>query len=378
MHSRIPALLTVSFQGNVRATAGTVKDTLRDILRLHEEERESSTEEQVMSPSSSAVFPPEKTTNPAPKRDAYRNKGEKRKLPKTAEKSKRRKITEGDDENDNVTEDVDVVGKEQEEDIEVDEVVQQKRGISCKFCKREFKYTKSLKEHVKNEHGRAKRFKCYICDREFDKNSNLKRHIDNHQRKATKTCAICQQSFVLTKELRTHVFREHTERKCNKCNFKGIPKLYRQHMKTHEPTKFHGHKALNNICALCGAEIKTHGGWFKHMKMHHKDIDTDGVTEEGGEGHDDSQEREEEEHADNQKSEEEGYDDSKESEGEEHADSQESEKEGHDDIQESEEEESRLNTSDEESTMVNLNESDILRYSIEPEIEENVLDFTQF
>ena len=103
------------------------------------------------------------------------------------------------------------------------------------------------------------------------------------------------------------------------------------------------------------------------MKMHHKDIDTDGVTEEGGEGHDDSQEREEEEHADNQKSEEEGYDDSKESEGEEHADSQESEKEGHDDIQESEEEESRLNTSDEESTMVNLNESDILRYSIEPE-----------
>ena len=169
----------------------------------------------------------------------------------------------------------------------------------CKFCNKEYRSTKSLKEHTESVHeGKTRnctidncdftatrrdhlRFhirsahfneqtQCNLCDYQAKHKGHLTEHVLNvHDEGATYNCSIQNCDFTANKRrsLRIHINSVHLNHwhSCNLCDYKSA-------MKSHltEHIKYMHIKIEDEICTECNKSVQKRY-LTKHMRRFHSD-----------------------------------------------------------------------------------------------------------
>lgn len=135
----------------------------------------------------------------------------------------------------------------------------------CKFCDNSYSTIQTVRHHVKNKHChdynrikataedkiRKRKLKCHICKKKFKNTNILQEHIQIHGiNEIQKSCFLCHATFDKDTELLTHISNKHESVKtklhyCFKCGY-STSKL--SHFKQHERT----HSLNSHIkCSYC-------------------------------------------------------------------------------------------------------------------------------
>ncbi|XP_035828141.1 zinc finger protein 91 [Aplysia californica] len=143
------------------------------------------------------------------------------------------------------------------------------RPYTCRFCPKSFAGRLTLRRHI-STHLNMPLFICDLCGKEFKRNSHLLKHIRQHdfEKKGEKhTCSVCKAWFYTPEELARHMKR-HGERNF-KCTWPGCHWTFvlsgelKSHMFTHTGEKKY-------LCDMCGFGAPTRTRLRRHVKSHEK------------------------------------------------------------------------------------------------------------
>ncbi|KAK0044044.1 zinc finger protein 91 [Biomphalaria pfeifferi] len=143
------------------------------------------------------------------------------------------------------------------------------RPYICRFCSKGFAGRLTLRRHI-SSHLNMPMFMCDTCGREFKRNSHLIKHLRQHvsEKKGEKhTCDVCQAWFFTPEELSRHMKR-HGDRNY-KCTWPGCQWTFvlsselKSHMFTHTGEKKY-------LCDICGFGAPTKTRLRRHEKIHDK------------------------------------------------------------------------------------------------------------
>lgn len=109
-----------------------------------------------------------------------------------------------------------------------------RRELKCSLCDREYKTTKSLKDHMNKSHENGGKFVCSMCNNKFDTKFLLTQHMktkncvssqnENSKGKRKIKCKFCAVTFEKQTALTLHSRREHYDAvykiKCPNCDKK--------------------------------------------------------------------------------------------------------------------------------------------------------------
>ncbi|XP_073831434.1 uncharacterized protein [Musca autumnalis] len=133
----------------------------------------------------------------------------------------------------------------------------------CPHCGKKCKSASSLSQHV-NIHLNLKKYECPLCPKRFNNSTNRSRHMIRHRDERPFVCDMCGSSFKRANSLQMHK-KTHTGEKpfkCEKCDksFTAIGHM-RSHMLTHTGEKPHK-------CEYCELAYAKKGDLTKHLRKH--------------------------------------------------------------------------------------------------------------
>ncbi|KAF9409780.1 hypothetical protein HW555_010945 [Spodoptera exigua] len=170
------------------------------------------------------------------------------------------------------------------EDIWYKKIDSQGRYI-CKFCDNFYSTIQTVRHHVKTKHTnewdhiknngklklRRRKLKCHICKKLFKNTMNLQEHIKCHGvDNILKSCFICHATFNNETEILLHLANEHesVKRRLHYCNVCGYSTPKMSHFKQHENT----HLAKKQIECLHCDYVTYHPSNMKiHERIHSND-----------------------------------------------------------------------------------------------------------
>ncbi|XP_063697986.1 zinc finger protein 227-like [Culicoides brevitarsis] len=121
--------------------------------------------------------------------------------------------------------------------LHIQQTHERKLNFKCDICKKGFRRTRDLQDHLALKHLEKELYKCSICDISVSSKGHLKRHITSvHERKVVGKCEICAKTFI-------HM------------------NTFRSHLKKHEKIEYF-------ICDLCKRSFSEKGNLRRHMKIH--------------------------------------------------------------------------------------------------------------
>lgn len=184
--------------------------------------------------------------------------------------------------------------------LEISQVIYTKPAFSCKECRKKFRFQKSYKKHLINEHSKSPNsvacdkcdvrcpnkeilaehiqnvhdrnlYLCPHCKKEFVRYSHVLRHLAQSgcdgQRVSHYACEICDSTFSRKDNLSVHIRLQHIFRKdfmCKFCSFttKNFSKLVNHWHKNHSETPD------QYQCHDCGKWIGSRAAMTKHQEIH--------------------------------------------------------------------------------------------------------------
>uniref|UniRef100_A0A3B4AUW8 C2H2-type domain-containing protein n=1 Tax=Periophthalmus magnuspinnatus TaxID=409849 RepID=A0A3B4AUW8_9GOBI len=102
------------------------------------------------------------------------------------------------------------------QDYQDDSEDNSKRVHRCNWCKKGFKKSSHLKQHVRSHTG-EKPFRCHLCGRSFVSAGVLKAHLNTHTGVKPFKCNVCDATFTTNGSLSRHMITHIKSYKCSIC-----------------------------------------------------------------------------------------------------------------------------------------------------------------
>ena len=151
-----------------------------------------------------------------------------------------------------------------------------KDDLSCKLCKKTFKVTQRLRDHIRLKHLKKTAHYCEPCDKYYSDAGSLKKHnAEHHDEEGTEWgCNSCDMRFPTQAKLRKHL--PVHQGKTYSCQFCGVTNwTHPQGVKDHErtctqnPDYKPGDKANKSYCRICGKGYLQHRSLLRHLREKH-------------------------------------------------------------------------------------------------------------
>lgn len=163
---------------------------------------------------------------------------------------------------------------------------------SCNICTTTFELERSLKFHIKSNHGKGscvcpdckKSFKketglaahikvhqpriCVGCDKKFSNRTCFKNHICTNPKTyySRFVCDYCGKEYNLKCVLKAHIELKHLKGKEHQCHVCGKKFNSRAFLLEHDNT--HNKVVDRYVCEICDLKYSTRRGYQRHMKKH--------------------------------------------------------------------------------------------------------------
>ena len=140
----------------------------------------------------------------------------------------------------------------------------------CEHCGKLISSKGGLKEHIMSVHENLKNFACDVCGKFYKSVRKLNEHkktVHISQSEMKNICNFCGYASSTASLLKSHIFRNHTERtrdfQCNLCEkaFYEVKMLNLHKKRVHEGLR-------NYICKICGKTFKQD----HHLKNHTRGV----------------------------------------------------------------------------------------------------------
>ncbi|KAJ8682175.1 hypothetical protein QAD02_017967, partial [Eretmocerus hayati] len=137
------------------------------------------------------------------------------------------------------------------------------RRFPCDMCKRKFRDSLALKNHIEKVHSRNDRSQCHLCHKSYSTKSNLSTHLKVHSAEEIFPCKICKSKFPTESILLKHMRQNHHKNSldckiCGKrCSSKSILKIH---------IAAHGREKVS--CKICSKSFRDTDLLVKHEESH--------------------------------------------------------------------------------------------------------------
>ena len=149
-------------------------------------------------------------------------------------------------------------------DLRIHNKENQTKNEKCLLCDYSFEFASQLQKHIKESHQNDRPFPCTSCKKNFKRSAHLKEHLVLHSGNKPYKCEHCEDSFASETSLRLHNMI-HTNVKPHKCDVCGKGFRQRHHLKTHQMIHS-GEKPFQ--CSKCGKSFRDKGDLKKHQIVH--------------------------------------------------------------------------------------------------------------
>lgn len=143
------------------------------------------------------------------------------------------------------------------------------KPFSCGICLQRFAYQTEVKQHQKEEHEAQKRFPCTVCGQKFTRKSQITMHMRSHTNERPYDCSVCHAAFSKRTNMVRHMMK-HTAKDsgdlpycCSVCDksFRWETSL-KVHLNTHSKVRLFK-------CEYCEKDYSSISGLRKHALVHH-------------------------------------------------------------------------------------------------------------
>ena len=152
----------------------------------------------------------------------------------------------------------------------------------CKSCGKSYVKIISLMKHIEKKHPAevGDRFRCPVCKKKMKTKATLKQHMKTHKDKVVFQCGECSEVLHSEYKLSLHKKKQHEEKVCDKCAFRGTGK----EVEIHQHNKHRsGNQTVNETCPKCAKVFKSRSGWWAHKRAHSKLLNLEERTVKGDE-----------------------------------------------------------------------------------------------
>jgi len=137
------------------------------------------------------------------------------------------------------------------------------KAYKCELCPHATSTTAALKLHVKNIHLKDQEFECALCKYQTNMNIKLRKHIANFH---NLSCHLCSLKFTTQEEVKQHYREKHMKakkfKKCPDCDFKSM-----------YSNRFYEHvRNMHSFeCQQCSKKMGSRDEYTKHNRTYHPD-----------------------------------------------------------------------------------------------------------
>ena len=133
----------------------------------------------------------------------------------------------------------------------------------CKYCKKVFPFSSTLKVHTRSHMGLMP-YKCMLCDYASADKSTLVRHMRTHSGERPYACKVCDFAFTTKANCERHVRKRHHKN----------TKEEAEEVIIHNPTPKHDNENKYSspctVCKICDRDFKFFRDLQNHLRVHEK------------------------------------------------------------------------------------------------------------
>lgn len=170
------------------------------------------------------------------------------------------------------------------------------KSVKCPLCSSKFSTNILLRAHMRRIHdaGADSKLVCKFCNKELKDKRNLREHLKLHTGDLPYACMICSKAFSTHSKLTFHLeVHNKVQKQCPKCNTKFVhERSYRLHMQAQcvgrrRRAKIENQKrnaenyTMNYDCTICGRQYRYQESLYIHIKTNHGGVDVDFDVEAG-------------------------------------------------------------------------------------------------
>ncbi|XP_783939.4 ras-responsive element-binding protein 1 isoform X2 [Strongylocentrotus purpuratus] len=151
----------------------------------------------------------------------------------------------------------------EEEPCDLSNANKKKGTHTCKYCKKVFPFSSTLKVHTRSHMGLMP-YKCMLCDYASADKSTLVRHMRTHSGERPYSCKVCDFAFTTKANCERHVRKRHNKN----------TKEEAEEVILHNPSPKHDDEGKYSspctVCKICDRDFKFFRDLQNHLRVHEK------------------------------------------------------------------------------------------------------------